>query len=70
MVSAIASAGAVGIWANGAALFGEAVAVCSAALDDPSAAVRAAFAAALGQLAAAAKSDAAQVGTALFAGIG
>lgn len=61
MISAIANAGAVGIWTNGAAMFSEAVSVCSAALDDPSAAVRAAFAAALGKLAAAAKSDAAQV---------
>lgn len=62
VLSAIGCAGAVGIWANGAALFNEAVAVCTTALDDPSASVRAAFASALGQLAAAAQSDAAQVG--------
>ncbi len=59
VITAIAEQGGVGIWANGAALFSEAVTVCTAALDDPNPAVGGAFAGALGALAASAQADAA-----------
>ena len=60
VVRAVAQAGGAGLWANAGAGYEDAVRVCCAALGSSARAVREAFAAALGDMAAAAASSSAQ----------
>ena len=59
IVRAVAYTGGRGLWADVGYRYDEALRVCLAALDDPSPAVRDAFAVALGEMAAACRSAAA-----------
>ena len=65
VIKAIAEAGGAGLWANAASAFDDAVRVCVLGLVDPSLTVREAFAAALGEIAAAGNAQSAKdaVGT-------
>lgn len=60
VIKAVAEAGGAGLWANAGSVFEDTARVCVAGLVDPSLTVREAFAAALGEVAAASKAPSAK----------
>ena len=60
VIKAVAEAGAAGLWANTGAAFDDTVRTCVLGLVDPSLTVREAFAAALGEIAAASNAQSAK----------